>query len=299
MRPFLDRIRQGEVLVADGAMGTMLFQRGLKPTDCPESVSLTRPDLLEEIATAYLEAGADIVQTNTFGGSPLKLAKYGLDDKTEMINRSAVDAVREAVDGLAYVSASVGPSGRILAPYGDIEPNAVWESFRRQIKTLVDAGADIICVETMTDIAEARLAIQATRSVSPTIPIMATMTYDETPRGFYTIMGIDIPTAVRELTLAGADLVGSNCGYGIEKMVQVARAYRACGRMPLVIQSNAGLPVMEDGRPVYREAPEFMAEKGKELVAIGVSVIGGCCGTTPAHIAAIRKMVDSLRPPSG
>ena len=227
MRPFLDRIRQGEVLVADGAMGTMLFQRGLKPTDCPESVSLTRPDLLEEIATAYLEAGADIVQTNTFGGSPLKLAKYGLDDKTEMINRSAVDAVREAVDGLAYVSASVGPSGRILAPYGDIEPNAVWESFRRQIKTLVDAGADIICVETMTDIAEARLAIQATRSVSPTIPIMATMTYDETPRGFYTIMGIDIPTAVRELTLAGADLVGSNCGYGIEKMVQVARAYRA------------------------------------------------------------------------
>jgi len=299
VRPFLDRIRQGEVLVADGAMGTMLFQRGLKPTDCPESVSLTRPDLLEEIATAYLEAGADIVQTNTFGGSPLKLAKYGLDDKTEMINRSAVDAVREAVDGLAYVSASVGPSGRILAPYGDIEPNAVWESFRRQIKTLVDAGADIICVETMTDIAEARLAIQATRSVSPTIPIMATMTYDETPRGFYTIMGIDIPTAVRELTLAGADLVGSNCGYGIEKMVQVARAYRACSRMPLVIQSNAGLPVMEDGRPVYREAPEFMAEKGKELVAIGVSVIGGCCGTTPAHIAAIRKMVDSLRPPSG
>ena len=207
--------------------------------------------------------------------------------------------MREAVDDRAYVSGSVGPSGRILAPYGDIEPKVVLESFRRQIESLVDAGVDIICVETMTDIAEARLAIQATRAVSPTIPIMATMTYDETPRGFCTIMGVDIPTAVRELARAGADLVGSNCGYGIKKMVEIARAYRACSLMPLVIQPNAGLPVLEDGRPVYREGPEFMAEQGKELIAIGVSVIGGCCGTTPPHIAAIRTMVDSLRPPRG
>jgi 5-methyltetrahydrofolate--homocysteine methyltransferase len=289
MQPFLERVEAGPILIADGAMGSFLMERGLKPGEPPESFNLSRPDVLREVATLYLEAGAEVVQTNTFGGSALKLAAYGLDDDTETINRAAVLAVREAVGDRAYVSGSCGPSGRMLKPYGDAEPDVVRESFRRQIGALVEAGIDDLCIETMIDLAEAKLAVEAAREVSPDIPIMATMTFDATPRGFYTIMGNDIASAARELPEAGANLVGSNCGNGIEAMIEIARAFRSCTDGPLLIQPNAGLPEMVDGRVVYNETPEFMAEKALELAAIGVQVIGGCCGTTPEHTRALRK----------
>jgi 5-methyltetrahydrofolate--homocysteine methyltransferase len=166
------------------------------------------------------------------------------------------------------------------------------ESFTRQIGACIDAGADVICVETMTDLNEATLAIQACKAVSPTIPICATMTFDATPRGFFTIMGVSIEQAARGLEEAGADVIGSNCGNGIEKMIEIAREFQKHTSLPLLIQSNAGLPEMEGDRPVYPETPEFMAEKCRELLSIGVSIIGGCCGTTPKHIAAIRNMVN-------
>ena len=292
MTDFLERIKAGEILVADGAMGTMLYERGVNIHQCPERVNLTRPEILEEIARLYFEAGADIIQTNTFGASPLKLAKYSYDDRTEQIVQSAVKAVRSVVGENAYVSGSCGPSAKILKPYGDTEPDEVYESFVRQMKAFAEAGVDIVCVETMTDIAEAALAVKAAKTVMPSIPVMATMTFDDTPRGFYTIMGVDIKTAAVRLEEAGADVIGSNCGNGIEKMIEIAQGFRLCSRVPIVIQSNAGLPVMVKGRAVYRETPEFMAEKAKGLISSEVSVIGGCCGTTPAHIAAIREVVD-------
>jgi len=288
----LTRISNGEILVADGAMGTMLFQRGLKHGECPESLNLSRPKVLQEIASLYFEAGADIIQTNTFGGSPLKLAQYDLEKQAEEINACAVKAVRMAVTDRAYVSASVGPCGKILKPYGDTEPEAVYESFSRQIKALIDAGADIICVETMTDLAEATLAIKAVRDISPTMPCMTTMTFDPTPRGFFTIMGVTIEKAAAGLAEAGANIIGSNCGNGIENMIEIAREYRRHSNLPLIIQSNAGLPHMRDGQLEYLETPEFMAEKSLELVKAGVSIIGGCCGTTPRHIRAIRTALD-------
>ncbi len=286
--PFLERIAAGEVLIADGAMGTLLMQRGLEAGGCPEAWNLTRPEVLEEIARLYCEAGAQVVQTNTFGGSPLKLAKYGLDDRTEEINRAAVVAARAGVAQRAFVSGSCGPSGCTLKPYGETEPAAVAAGFACQVRALTAAGVDIICVETMTDLAEATLAVQAVKTIAPDLPVIATMTFDPTPRGFFTIMGVDIPTAVAGLAAAGADLVGSNCGNGSEEMVAIARQMREHTDLPLVIQPNAGLPQLEGERVVYRETPEFMAEKVWELVACGVSVIGGCCGTTPAHIAALR-----------
>jgi 5-methyltetrahydrofolate--homocysteine methyltransferase len=255
-------------------------------------LALTRPELVEGIHRDYLEAGADIIQTNTFGASPLKLAKYSYDDRTEQIIHGAVKAVRDVVGENAYVSGSCGPSARILKPYGDTEPDEVYESFVRQMKAFAEAGVDIVCVETMTDIAEATLAVKAAKTVMPSIPVMATMTFDATPRGFYTIMGVDIKTAAARLEEIGADVIGSNCGNGIEKMIEIAQGFRLCSRLPIIIQSNAGLPVMVKGRAVYRETPEFMAEKAKGLISSGVSVIGGCCGTTPAHIAAIREVVD-------
>jgi 5-methyltetrahydrofolate--homocysteine methyltransferase len=295
MEPLLDRLARGEVLVADGAMGTMLFERGLRPGQCPEAINLERPELLEEIAALYLDAGAEIIQTNTFGASPAKLAMYELEDKTGPINSRAVQAVRRAVGDRALVSGSCGPSGRLLKPYGDADPDDILTGFSRQARALIDAGVDLICVETMTDLTEATLAVRAAKDVSPDIPVMATMTFDPTPRGFYTIMGVSIEQAAAGLVDAGADVVGSNCGNGIENMVLIARQLRACTDHPLLIQSNAGLPKTRDDRLVYEDTPEFMAAKVKDLLAAGVSVIGGCCGTAPEHIRAIRVAVDAAR----
>jgi 5-methyltetrahydrofolate--homocysteine methyltransferase len=289
MKPFLERVRTGPVLIADGAMGSFLMERGLEQGACPESFNLERPEVLREVAGLYLEAGAEVVQTNTFGGSPAKLAAYGLDDRTEEINRAAVEAVRATAGDRAYVSGSCGPSGRTLKPYGDAAPGDIRDGFRRQMATLVEAGVDVLCVETMIDLEEARLAVEAARSVSPNIPVMATMTFDATPRGFFTIMGNDIRSAAAGLVEAGADLVGSNCGNGIENMIAIAREFRACTDAPMLIQSNAGLPEMVNGRVVYNETPEFMAEKALELLELEVEVVGGCCGTTPEHIHALRS----------
>ncbi len=277
-------------MVADGAMGTMLFQRGLKPGECPESLNLTAPEVLEEIAQLYFDAGADIIQANTFGASPLKLSDYGLEDKTEEINSKAVECVRKVVGDKAYIYGSCGPSGRLLKPYGDTDHDVLCRSFERQIKALIDAGVDTICIETMTDLHEATLAIKAAKSISQNMPVMATMTFDDTPRGFYTVMGVNIPDAARCLQEAGADIIGSNCGNGIENMIRIAREFKEVSNLPIIIQSNAGIPEMRDGELFYPETPEFFALKARELINIGVSIIGGCCGTTPEHIRAIRRL---------
>ena len=295
MRTLRERLAAGDVLVGDGAMGTMLFERGLPPGDPPETVSLARPDVLEEIARLYLEAGADLLETNTFGASPLKLALHGLEAETEAVNRDAVRAVRRVAEGRAYVVGSCGPSGRLLEPYGDVGEAEMLESFRRQMDALAAAGVDAVCVETMTDLREAALAIRAAKEADTALPVLATMTFDPTPRGFFTIMGVSVAAAAAGLADAGADAVGSNCGNGIVQMVAIAREFRAASRLPLVIQANAGLPRSAGGRTVYDETPAFLAEQARELLAIGVSVIGGCCGTTPAHVRALRAMVDGAR----
>ncbi len=292
MKSFLDRLHAKEILVADGAMGSFLFQRGLKPGECPELMNLNSPEILMEIADLYFNAGADIVQTNSFGGSPLKLAQYGLENKTEEINQTAAQCVRQVVGENAYVSGSCGPTGKMLKPLGEVEIDEMQEGFNRQIKGLVKGGVDIICVETMTDLTEAILAVKAAKSVAADIPVMATMTFDPIPRGFFTVMGVSIAQAVKELTEAGADVLGSNCGNGLEKMIEIAREFRKATELPVIIQSNAGKPEMNKGKLEYPEDPAFFEKKVKALIQAGVSIIGGCCGTTPAHIAAIKNAVN-------
>jgi 5-methyltetrahydrofolate--homocysteine methyltransferase len=292
MESLTTRVGRGEVVLADGAIGSLLMARGLARGAAPESLNLTQPQVLEEIARLYLDAGAEIIQANTFGASPLKLANYALADKTAAINESAVAAVRRVVGERAYVSASCGPSGKILKPFGDTEADEMLASFQEQMKAVIHAGADIVCVETMSDITEARLAIQAARSFSTTIPVMATMTFEATPRGFFTIMGVSIAAACRELEKAGADLVGSNCGNGSLQMVAIAREFKKFSKLPLVIQANAGVPELRQGQVHYPETPEYMAAMIKELLAAGVSVLGGCCGTTPDHTRAMRRVLD-------
>jgi len=293
MESLKTRVGRGEIVLADGAIGSLLLARGLERGAAPESLNLERPQVLEEIARLYLEAGAEIVQTNTFGASPLKLANYALADRAAEINAGAVRAVRKAVGDRAYVSASCGPSGRLLLPYGDTAENDMFDSFLQQMKALVGAGVDAVCVETMTDIREATLAVRAARSLSADLTVMATMTFEATSRGFFTIMGVSVETACRELENAGADLVGSNCGNGSGRMAAIAREFKKHAKRPLLIQPNAGVPELRRGQVLYPETPEFMAGMVGELLESGASVIGGCCGTTPDHTRAMRAALDA------
>mgnify|MGYP001819821818 CR=1 FL=1 len=295
MRNFLERLGAGETLCGDGAWGTQLIARGLAPGDCPESMNLTRPEVLVEVAGLYLDAGADLITTNTFGGSPLNLAAYGFDDRTEEVNRAAVEALKPATDGRAYVSASIGPTGKILEPYGDTPAEVVAAAFHRQTGALIEAGAEIVCIETMIDLREAELAVRAARTHSNDIPLIATMTFDATPQGYFTTMGTTVAQACTTLVEAGADAVGSNCGNGIDTMIEIAAEFTWHASVPVLILSNAGLPENRAGELVYPESPEYMADRVAELIALGVGLIGGCCGTTPDHIRAIRAAIDQSR----
>ncbi len=279
------------VIVGDGGWGTMLAERGLPAGAAPERWTLEHPEVIAEIARAYADAGAELITTNTFGGSPIRLAQHRLEKEFETINRRGVEVVREAIDRRAFISASMGPSGRLLAPLGDAEPEDVERGFAAQAKVLVDAGADVICVETMTDLQEATLAVRAVRSVSAAMPIIATMTFDITPRGPFTMMGVSVAQAASGLTAAGADLVGANCGVGVAEMIVVANAFLASTNAPIAIQPNAGLPVKKDGRLVYPESPEPFAAAVAPLATLGIRLIGGCCGTTPEHIRALRRLI--------
>ncbi len=292
-----ERLAQGQVLLSDGAMGTLLLQRGLKPGQAPEILNLESPELLVEIAAAYTEAGSDLVHTNSFGGSPLKLAAHGLDQQAEAINRAAAEAAVKGARGRAIVSGSIGPCGQLLQPYGEADPEQVKAGFLLQARALLAGGAEALTIETMSDVAEAVLAVQAARQAGPDVPILATMTFDPTPRGWFTIMGQDIPTVAASLQEAGADVVGANCGQGPAGLLEIAREFAAACQLPLMIQANAGLPELRDGQVVYPATPADMAAYLPALVDAGVRIVGGCCGTTTEHIAAMRRALDSSGSP--
>jgi 5-methyltetrahydrofolate--homocysteine methyltransferase len=287
MLPFRERLASGTI-VGDGAWGTMLAERGLPAGAPPELWTLEKPEAIAGIAQEYLEAGAELITTNTFGGSPMRLAQHGLADRFDDVNRLGVEIVRETVKDRAFVSASIGPAGRLLAPLGDADPAEVFTGFERQAAALAAAGADLVCIETMTDLDEAVLAVGAIRSAAPDLPIVATMTFEWTARGAFTVMGVSIPAACERLAAAGADVVGANCGGGIEEMAKVTEEFLQSTSLPVAIQPNAGLPRLERGRLRYPAMPEEFADAVVRLAAKGVRIVGGCCGTTPAHIRALR-----------
>jgi len=295
MEPFLSRVASGPTIVGDGALGTSLMARGLRVQDCLESAVLSRPELVGEIAAGYLAAGSEVLTTDSFGASPLKLEAYGLAGRTEELNRRAVELLRGVAGQRAWIAGSVGPTGRILTPYGDTEPAEVAAAFERQVGALAEAGADLIIVETMIDLAEARLAVAAAKRLAPALPVVATMTFDATPRGFFTTMGTTIAQAAAGLADAGADLVGSNCGNGIEAMVAIGLEFSRSTRLPIAIQSNAGLPQLAAGVLHWPETPELVAEHARPLVELPVALLGGCCGTGPDHIRALRRLVDATQ----
>jgi len=291
----LERLKNGEVLISDGAMGTFLHAKGLGPGECPESWCVSHPDVVKGIAQAYFDAGSDIVETNSFGGSSFKLKPYGVADKATEFNRAAAALAKEAVGGEGIVAASVGPTGHIVIDEGgDVSEEELYESFREQIAALADGGADAICVETMASLAEGLQAIKAAKDAS-TLPVICTFTFDRGRRGFRTMMGVTPERAARELVDAGADIVGTNCGNGIANMIEIAREMRAAvPDTPILVHANAGAPVVEDGKTVFKETPEFMAAQVKDLLEAGANIIGGCCGTSPDHIVAMSKAAKDL-----
>jgi 5-methyltetrahydrofolate--homocysteine methyltransferase len=242
------------------------------------------------IAEAYIAAGSDIVETNSFGGSSLKLQPYGLADKVQEFNRAAATLAKQAMGEKGYVAASVGPTGHFAKEeYGDVSTEELYEAFMGQITALEEGGADAICVETMSSLVEAVQAIKAAKE-NTKLPVICTFTFDQKPRGFFTIMGVSPERAAEGAAAAGADIVGANCGNGIANMIQISKRMRAAlPEIPILIQANAGMPKVEDGKTVFQETPEYMASQVKELIEAGVNIIGGCCGTTPDHIAAMAK----------
>jgi 5-methyltetrahydrofolate--homocysteine methyltransferase len=285
--PFRSRLRSGPPIVADGAWGTMLLARGLPVGRAPETWTLEHPQIVADIAREYLDAGAEVLTTNTFGASAARLKQHGLEPSLDAINRRGVEILREVAQERAWISASIGPSGLLLAPIGTADPAEVADGFQRQIQALASAGADVLCIETMTDVVEAVLAVRAARAVAPALPIVATMTFDITRRGAFTVMGVSVERAAGALEEAGADLVGANCGTGIDAMVQVAREFARHTQLPISVRANAGLPHRRGTDVVYLETPDRFAAAVGDLMSAGVAIVGGCCGTTPAHIAAI------------
>jgi 5-methyltetrahydrofolate--homocysteine methyltransferase len=294
LESILKNISDGKILIADGAMGSMLMQKGLRAGACPELLNLERPEIVKEVAELYLESGADIIQTNTFGGTPLKLSDCILEDKCTEINKAAVQIVSSVTQERAYISGSCGPTGKILEPFGEMSEDEAFNNFKLQTAALINAGVDMLCIETMIDLNEILIAVKAARSNSSTIPIAATVTFNKTPAGFVTIMGNNIENVAKSLIDNGADIIGSNCGNGIDNMVEIAKEFKSYSNHPLLIQANAGTPEIVDGVPTYPETPEYFVKRVDALVEAGVSIIGGCCGTTPEHIQHIKNAVNTL-----
>jgi len=284
----LQSLESSKVLIFDGGTGTYLQVKGLEPGGCPEQLNVTRPELIKTMASQYFESGSDLVMTNTFGGNRFMLEKYQLGEHVEEFNRAAAELATSAATPGKYVIGSIGPTGEFLAPLGNVTETVMLDAFKEQVSALASGGVDGIIIETMTSIEEASLAIKAARE-NTSLPVMATMTFDKGPRGLFTMMGVTPHQAAIQLQNAGANVVGSNCGNGIEVMVQIAREMREATDGLLVINSNAGIPELIKGKVVYTETPEFLASFWDDLIKIGVDIIGGCCGTTPLHIKALAN----------
>ena len=292
-RPLLDRLTAGDILLCDGGMGTEL-QRTAGHFECPEELNLRNPAAVEAAHRAYFDAGSDLVEANTFGGTRARLQLHGLGDQARELSLLGAQIARSASPPGRFVLGSIGPTGEMLEPYGDAEPGMLFDMFAEQAEALARGGVDALIVETMMDAEEARLAVRAAKEHT-NLPVIATMTFAVSPAGIRTRWGVTIPAAVETLADAGADVIGSNCGDGFDEMIAVIAELRPRTKLPVIAQANAGVPEMVDGVAVYRETPDEILPKASRLLELGVNILGGCCGTRPTHIAAMRRLLNDKR----
>jgi 5-methyltetrahydrofolate--homocysteine methyltransferase len=282
------RLRTG-FLIGDGGIGRMLHARGLPAGEAGELWNVTRPEEVSAVHRAFIEAGSQLVQTNSFQGSRISLARAGLEERVRELNLAAARLAREAAGEKVFVAGSIGPSGEILEPVGDLPLAEARAAFEEQAAALTEGGVDGLIVETFFDLEEAKVAVEAARATG--LPVLASMAFG---RGGKTVFGVEAGRAAEELSALGVEVVGANCGdVSPGEMVSVLRAMRKATSLPLLAQPNAGRPELREGETVYLEKPEAMAAAAEEFRALGAGLIGGCCGTRPEHIAAISRRLHT------
>jgi 5-methyltetrahydrofolate--homocysteine methyltransferase len=298
----LHEIVRERTLVGDGAMGTQLMLAGLEQGGCGEAWNLTHPERVLEIQKRYADAGADCIITNTFGGSRLMLRRHGHEPDLIEINRAGARIAREAFGGRSgFVLGDVGPLGALLEPYGDLSAESAYAALEEQSRALVEAGVDAIIIETQTSLEELGIAIDAAKAANAPC-IIASLAYDLSMDGtFYkTMMGVSPEQAAEFVEEKGAHIVALNCGTGMDMKgaAIVTRLYREHSSLPVMVQPNAGLPILENLKAVYKQLPEDTARAVPEVLAAGAGIVGSCCGSTPEHTRAIRRQVDALTRPA-
>jgi len=295
-RPTLLQAIGGRVLLGDGAMGTQLQQAGLESGGCGEAWNLDHPDRVLAIQRAYAEAGSDCIITNTFGASRIMLERHGQADRTAAINEAGARITREAFGGRAgFVLGDIGPFGGLMEPYGEIAVSRVEQAFREQARALVAGGVDAIIIETQTALEELEIAIAAAREAGAPV-VIGSLAYDKMADEdeVRTMMGVSPEMAAEFMAAREVDILALNCGTGVDVAMaaDVVRRYRRVSALPIMAQPNAGQPVLENFKVVYRETPEQMARDLPDLLGAGASIVGGCCGSNPAHIRRFRQLLD-------
>lgn len=288
MQALIQHLIASGPVVTDGAWGTELQARGLPLGAFPEAWNLSHSDHVLEVAKAYVEAGSQIILTNTFSANRLRLAEDGLTNRGVEINREGVNISRQAAAGRAKVFASIGSTGKLLMD-GSVTPDEMKSAFEEQARALAEAGADALVVETMSDLAEAEIAVKAACATG--LPVVACMVFDSGKDKDRTMMGATPEQTARVLSAAGADVIGANCGQGIAGFLPICRRLRAATDRPIWLKANAGLPTLVDGRATYNAKPEEFADYAVKLINLGANFIGGCCGTRPDFIRAICKRI--------
>jgi len=295
-----ERIKQG-LLLLDGAMGTQLIARGIQAGACNEYLNIYSGEIISGIHEAYLQAGSDAIITNTFGANRYSLSRHGFAEETARINKAGAELAKRAVGEEQYVLGDIGPSGDFLEPLGALKPDELRDAFTEQAEALLDGDVDGFIIETMTALDEAVIAVEATKSVAGDLPVLVSLSFDKTGSDFKTMMGVGIEAAVSKIVPLNVDAIGFNCGtLSLDDYVELTYKFIAAVRehsedMVICAEPNAGKPELVERKAVYKVSPEDFAAAAEKIHSAGVTIIGGCCGTSPTHIEAVAGLIKNSR----